>query len=58
MSTLDIIYVFDTEIKRLETIRLYLGLQLEDVEEELHEVKVARLRQFKKGPPTNTRGEK
>lgn len=40
---------FDIEIKRIETIILYLGLELERHEDMLKETKIARLKQAKKG---------
>lgn len=39
---------FDSELQRLETIRLYLGLELEKIEEQILETKKARIKQLKK----------
>lgn len=39
---------FDQEIKRLETIRLFLGLQLEEIESILKETRFARIKACKR----------
>lgn len=41
------LFPFDDTIQRLEHIRLYLGLELEHIEQSLKETKVARLKRLR-----------